>query len=109
MAQMKRGEVWLVSLDPAIGHEMKKARPAVIIQNDLGNKHSPTTIVAPITSQHLAEVYPFEVPFELDKPSKVLLNHIRTVDKQRLLKKVGVVDASTMRLVDAAIKVSLGL
>ena len=60
MVEVKRGDVWLVNLDPTIGHEIKKSRPGVIIQNDVGNKLSPITIIAPFTSQKTDKVYPFE-------------------------------------------------
>ena len=56
MADVKRGDIWLVNLDPTIGHEIKKSRPAVIIQNDLGNRYSPITVIAPITSQHTEKI-----------------------------------------------------
>ena len=61
MYEVKRGDIWLVNLDPTIGHEIKKSRPAVILQNDLGNKYSPITIIAPITSQNTEKAYPIEV------------------------------------------------
>ena len=114
MAEVKRGDIWLVNLDPAIGHEIKKSRPAVIIQNDLGNKYSPITIVAPITSQNLEKIYPIEVSLVkrgtgLEKDSKVLLNQIRAIDKKRLIKKLGNVDYETMVKIDYSIKISLGL
>mgnify|MGYP001563876852 CR=1 FL=1 len=113
MDEVKRGDIWLVNLDPTIGHEIKKSRPAVIIQNDLGNKYSPITIVAPITSQNIENVYPIEVllqrSFGLEKNSKVLLNQIRAIDKRRLIKKLGRVDNETMGKIDTSIKISLGL
>ena len=114
MAEVKRGDIWLVSLDPTIGHEIRKSRPAVIIQNDLGNKYSPITIIAPITSQNIEKAYPIEVILDkkgsgLEKTSKVLLNQIRAIDKRRLIKKLGKVDYETMAKVDASIKISLGL
>ena len=89
MKEVKRGEIWLVNLDPTIGHEIKKSRPAVIIQNDLGNKFSPLTILAPITSQNTEKLYPVEVLLNkknsgLEKESKALFNQIRSVDKSRL-------------------------
>src|SRR3990167_1804393 len=94
MQDIKRGEIWLVNLDPTLGHEIKKSRPALIIQNDIGNKYSPITIIAPITSQDIEKIYPIEVLLlkkssGLDKDSKVLLNQIRAVDKRRLMKKLG--------------------
>lgn len=114
MAEVKRGDIWLVNLDPTVGHEIKKSRPAVIIQNDLGNKFSPITIVAPITSQNIEKIYPIDVLLAkegsgLEKDSKILLNQIRAVDKKRLIKKLGNVDYEAMVRIDNAIKISLGL
>ena len=111
---MKRSEIWLVNLDPTIGHEIKKTRPAVIIQNDLGNKYSDVTIVAPVTSKQLDKVYPVEVFLPkkttgLSKNSKVLLNQIRAIDKQRLVKKTGKVNARIMQKINEALQISLGL
>lgn len=114
MAEVKRGDIWLVNLDPTIGHEIKKSRPAVIIQNDLGNKYSPITIIAPITSQNIQKIYPIDVFLakrgsDLGKDSKVLLNQIRAVDKKRLIKRLGKVGYETMNKVNNSIKISLGL
>ena len=114
MAEIKRGDIWLVNLDPTIGHEIKKSRPAVVIQNDVGNKYSLVTIVAPLTSQNLEKVYPFEVLLTKKNPgvvkdSKVLLNQIRAIDKRRLLRRFGKVDGETLGEIDEAIKISLGL
>ena len=114
MAEVKRGDIWLVSLDPTLGHEIKKSRPAVIIQNDLGNKYSPITIIVPLTSQNLDKIYPIEVFIKkeapgLDKDSKVLLNQIRAVDKRRLIKRLGQLDSETMIKIDEALKISLDL
>lgn len=112
--EVKRGEIWIVNLDPTIGHEIKKSRPAVIIQNDIGNKYSPVTIIAPITSQNLERIYPIEVFLtsdnsKLEQESKVLLNQIRAIDKIRLVKKRGKVDEETLSKIDQALKISLGL
>ena len=114
MAEVKRGDIWLVNLDPTIGHEIKKSRPAVIIQNDLGNKYSPITIIAPVTSQNIEKIYPIEVLLNkknsgLEKDSKILLNQIRAIDKRRLVKKIGKVDNEIIDKVNDAIKISLGL
>ncbi|MBS3169914.1 type II toxin-antitoxin system PemK/MazF family toxin [Candidatus Woesearchaeota archaeon] len=114
MKEIKRGDIWTVSLDPTIGHEIKKLRPAIIIQNDIGNKYSPMTIIAPITSQHTEKVFPIEVLItkenaEIEKTSKVLLNQIRAVDKERLIKRIGRLDEETVEKVNEALKVSLGL
>ncbi|RQW08939.1 type II toxin-antitoxin system PemK/MazF family toxin [candidate division KSB1 bacterium] len=113
MPSPHRGEVYLVNLDPTIGSEIKKTRPAVIIQNDVGNQYSPITIIAPITSGDKA-VYPVEVEVKkseggLDNNSLILLNQIRTVDQQRLVKRLGRLDDQTMGKVDQAIMISLGL
>ncbi len=114
MTEVRRGDIWLVGLDPTIGHETRKSCPCLIIQNNLGNQYSPTTIVAPITSQGLEHVYPVEVLLPrkgtgLQKDSKALLGQIRTVDKQRLAKRLGRVSAEMMTQVDEAVKISLGL
>lgn len=110
---VRRGDVVIVRLDPAEGHEMKKTRPAVVIQNDVGNKNSSTTIVAPATGTHRG--YPFEVqveatdsPFEQD--SSVRLDQIRVVSiDKRIHSVVGSLDAPTMTAIDDALKLSLGL
>ena len=110
----RRGEVWLVNFDPTVGSEIKKTRPAVILQNDVGNRFSSVTIVAAITSQFDISLYPTEVLIEppeggLVEASVVLLNQIRTVDERRLIKKTGVLKSMTMESVDRALKISLGL
>ncbi len=114
MQEVKRGEIWLVNLDPTIGHEIKKSRPALIIQNDIGNKYSPITIIAPITSQNLEKVYPIEVLLSkktsgLDKDSKILFNQIRAIDKRRLVRRLGKVNQEIIDKVNEAIEISLGL
>ncbi len=114
MALLQRGDIWLVNFDPTIGHEIKKSRPAVIIQNDIGNKYSSITILAPITSQGTDKIYPIEVLLTkensgLIKESKVLLNQIRAVDKKRLIKKVGRAHEEIVSRIDEALKISLGL
>lgn len=113
-ARPKRGEVYLVSFDPTVGSEIKKTRPALIVQNDIGNRYSPITIVAAITSKFDEELYPTEVlvtPPEggLHEPSVVALNQIRSIDKQRLVKRLGVVKPATMVRVDQALRISVGL
>jgi len=113
MAYPKRGDVYLVNLDPTVGSEIKKTRPAVIIQNDVGNQYSPITIIAPLTSGAEA-LYPVEVLVKapeggLSNDSLVLLNQIRAVDKRRLVKHLGTLKAETLRQVDRAITISLGL
>src|SRR3989344_3631625 len=90
----KRGEFYLVAFDPAIGAEIKKTRPALILQNDIGNRYASTTMVAAITSRKDSEPYPVNVV--VDKPegglevnSMILLDQVRTIDKSRLWKKLG--------------------
>jgi mRNA interferase MazF len=111
----QRGEIYLIAFDPALGHEIQKTRPALIIQNDVSNEYSPITIVAAISSQFRIPPHPREVPIAaglrtgLSKPSAVILNQIRSIDRLRLKKRLGVLDPATMRLVDEALKISLGL
>ena len=111
---IRRGEIYLVNLDPTVGSEQGKTRPALIIQNDVGNEFSPVTIIAPISSQPAKKQYPTEVwitPQEsgLELKSRVLLNQIRTVDKSRLQKKVGQLSTKKMMEVNQAVQISLGL
>lgn len=113
MAYPKRGSVYLVNLDLTIGSEIKKMRPAVIIQNDVGNQYSPTTIIAPITSGDEV-AYPVEVEVKapeggLNSNSLILMNQVRTIDKRRLVKYLGKLRPETIKKVDRAILISLGL
>jgi mRNA interferase MazF len=115
MTGIRRGEIHLVGFDPTIGHEIQKTRPAVIIQNDVGNRYSSLTIVAAVTSRVSSEPFPVEVTIEptkrngLSVRSSIRLDHIRTVDKQRLVRRLGKLDSSSLKRVDEAIKISLGL
>jgi mRNA interferase MazF len=110
----KRGEVYLVNFDPTIGSEIQKTRPALILQNDVANAHSPVTIVAAITTYNGGRLYPSEVEAEaftggLEHDSIILLNQLRTIDKQRLIRRLGTLDRHSMVQVAAALRVSLGL
>ncbi|MEK7099153.1 MAG: type II toxin-antitoxin system PemK/MazF family toxin [Patescibacteria group bacterium] len=110
----KRGEVYLVSFDPTVGAEVKKTRPALILQNDIGNRYSPITIVAAITSRAEEDLYPTDVLVKspaggLRVDSLVLLDQIRSIDKQRLIQRLGVLNEDSMDSVDRAIEISLGL
>ncbi|OGG53776.1 PemK family transcriptional regulator [Candidatus Kaiserbacteria bacterium RIFCSPHIGHO2_01_FULL_55_79] len=110
----RRGDVWIVNFDPTIGSEIKKTRPAVVLQNDIGNHFSAVTIVAAISSHTDDELYPTEVLIRvpeggLEKSSVVLLNQIRTIDTSRLIKKIGVLKSGTIESVDRALEISLGL
>jgi mRNA interferase MazF len=114
VASPRRGEVYFVSFDPAVGSEIQRTRPALILQNDIANRHSPITIVAAITSQFEEPLYPTEVlitPPEggLTAPSVVLLNQIRSIDRRRLVRRVGTVAQEILERVNRAIEVSLGL
>ena len=114
VVQPRRGEVYLVSLDPTVGAEIKKTRPAVVVQNDPANRRSPLTIVAAITAQFEEPLYPTEVLVPaseggLTVDSVVLLNQIRSVDKGRLVRRLGVLKPETMKEVDRALLLSLGL
>jgi mRNA interferase MazF len=114
VANPRRGEVYLVDFDPSRGAEIQKTRPALVIQNDIGNQHSPLTIVAAVTSS-----VPFRIPafkILIDAPegglavdSVVLLNQIRTVDRSRLGRRLGKLSSRTMARIDEALRISLGL
>jgi len=114
VAPPKRGEVYLVNFDPTIGSEIKKTRPALILQNDVANRWSPITVVAAITSQFEELLYPTEVLIKAPEAgvttdSVVLLNQIRSVDKQRLIRRIGILKKETMKRVDRALLISLGI
>ena len=114
MAVIKRVDIVLVSLDPVVGSEQGKTRPALVIQNDIGNEYSPTTIVAPITSKLFSQQFPTNVEIDktnspLKENSTILLNQIRTIDKSRIIKNYGKLTSQKMREVDEAITNSLGL
>jgi mRNA interferase MazF len=107
-----RGEVWVVNFNPGRGSEQRGRRPALIIQNDVGNRYASTTIVAAITTT--VRKYPVTVVLDcheggLEQPSIVNLSQILTVDKRRLMKKLGTISAVHLAEVDAALTISLGL
>ncbi len=111
---VRRGDIYYADLSPVVGSEQGGLRPVLIVQNDVGNKHSPTVIAAAITSRmsktrlptHI-DVYANKVG--LAKDSVILLEQIRTIDKKRLKEKMGHLDDSLMREVDDAISISFGL
>ena len=112
MKEIKRGEVYYADLSPVRGSEQGGVRPVLILQNDTGNKHSPTTLVAAITSRKTKAALPTHVPFTADfmkAESIVLLEQIRTIDKTRLDGYIGKIDKKTMGAVDKAIVVSFGI
>jgi mRNA interferase MazF len=110
----KRGEIYLVNFDPTLGAEIQKTRPALILQNDVSNEYSPITVVAAITSKFTEPLYPTQVLIRvpeggLEVDSVVLLNQIRSIDKQRLIKRLGMLHQEAIAQVDRAIQISLGL
>ena len=114
MVGIKRGEIFLVNFKPVKGSEQGGIRPAIIVQNDVSNKFSPLTIVAPITSKIYEKELPTNVFIDkkdsnLDKDSTILLNQIRTIDKKRIVKKLGFLNELLMKKVDLAIEASLRL
>ena len=111
---VKRGEIYYADLSPVVGSEQGGIRPVLIVQNDVGNKYSPTVIAAAITSKMSKTKLPthIDVPGEdtgLAKDSIILLEQIRTIDKKRLKEKMGHLDDATMTSVNNAIEVSFGL
>ncbi len=109
-----RGEIYLANLEPVVGSEQGGIRLVVILQNNVGNKHSPTTIAAPITTKRVPNslpihVFVFATRSGLPQDSCVLLEQIRVLDKSRLTEKIGRVNAVTMDYIDAALKISIGL
>jgi mRNA interferase MazF len=103
----KRGEIYLVNFDPTIGHETKKVRPALIISNNINNEYSPVITVIPLSS-NVTRVYPFEVfvpsDIGLEKDSKIMVNQIMTVDKERVGKKLSPIPREIIKKVEGAIK-----
>jgi mRNA interferase MazF len=111
---VKRGDVFFADLSPVVGSEQGGIRPVLIIQNDIGNRFSPTVIVAAITAQIQKAKLPTHVEIEaevhgFDRDSVILLEQIRTIDKQRLTDKITHLDEETMRKVDDALQISVGL
>ncbi len=111
---IKRGDIYYADLSPVVGSEQGGMRPVLIVQNDTGNKHSPTVIAAAITSQINKARLPTHIELEarsygLSKDSVILLEQIRTIDKRRLKERMGKLDDALMNKVDNAIAVSFGL
>ncbi|MDR0813191.1 MAG: type II toxin-antitoxin system PemK/MazF family toxin [Oscillospiraceae bacterium] len=108
-----RGELYYADLNPVVGSEQGGIRPVIILQNDVGNRHSPTVIVAAITSKAMKATLPthclLSVESGLDRDSVALLEQIRTIDKRRLKDYVGTLGQEDMQAVDTALAVSVGL
>ena len=111
---VKRGDIFYADLSPVVGSEQGGVRPVLIVQNDTGNRHSPTVIAAAITSQTGKAKLPTHIElaamsYGLPKDSVILLEQIRTLDKRRLREHMGRLDSALMKQVDSAIAVSFGL
>lgn len=111
---IKRGEIYYADLSPVVGSEQGGVRPVLIVQNDMGNKHSPTVIAAAITSQKEKAKLPTHIDLNavscgLAKDSVVLLEQIRTIDKKRLKERMGELDTVSMTKVNTALSISFGL
>ena len=105
----KRGEIYWVNLDPTVGGETKKTRPALVVSNDIGNEMANIIMVAPITSK-IKNIYPFEVKVSVaGKLGKIMVNQCRAVDKSRLTSKMDIIDHETMKSVEDALKIVFGL
>ena len=111
---VKRGDIYYADLSPVIGSEQGGIRPVLVVQNDIGNKFSPTIIAAAVTSQINKAKMPTHIEisaaeYGLNKDSVILLEQIRTIDKKRLKEKIGHLDDILMKRVDDAITISFGL
>ena len=111
---VKRGDIYYADLSPVVGSEQGGVRPVLIIQNDVGNRYSPTVIAAAITSKQSQNKLPTHSPIEagdcgLQRDSVVLLEQVRTLDKRRLKEKMGSVDVQSMKAINQALSVSFGL
>lgn len=111
---IRRGDIFYADLSPVVGSEQGGTRPVLVLQNDIGNQYSPTTIIAAITSQISKAKLPTHIEIKannsgLEKNSVILLEQIRTIDKSRLLEKVTTLNDEVMIKVNQAIEISLGL
>ena len=111
---IKRGEIFLAALDPVVGHEISNTGPVIVVSNNVGNKYSGTVTIIPVTSKNLTKIYPFEIYLpretsQLKKDSKGKADQIRTLDKARLIKPIGRLNAALLINMDKAIKIHLNL
>ena len=114
MLIIKRGEIYFAQLNPVIGSEQGGVRPVLVVQNDIGNQYSPTTVILAITGRINKAKMPTHVEIQaeeygLERDSVILAEQIRTIDKMRLKQKIAALDEETMSKVDQALIVSLGL
>lgn len=111
---VRRGDIYYANLNPVLGSEQGGLRPVLILQNDIGNTYSPTTIIAAITSRIKRAKLPTHIElksnrYQLEKDSVILLEQLRTIDKQRLKERIGHLDEEIMAKVNTALEVSLSL
>ena len=111
---VKRGDIYYADLSPVIGSEQGGVRPVLVVQNDVGNRYSPTVIAAAITSQINKAKMPTHIEISaedcgLSRDSVVLLEQVRTIDKRRLKEKIGYLDDDRMEKVNTALSISFGL
>ena len=114
MSMVKRGDIYYADLSPVVGSEQGGMRPVLIVQNDTGNKHSPTVIAAAITSQVGKARLPTHIElsaqsYGLSRDSVILLEQIRTIDKKRLKERMGTLDSTAMDKINNALSISFGL
>jgi Growth inhibitor len=114
VGEIKRGDIFYADLGPTLGCEQGGKRPVIIVQNNMGNKHAPTVMIAPLTTRK-KNLLPTHIEIEesqltgVKAPSIVLLEQVRTIDKQRMRNRMGMVPLYTLEQIDKALKVSLGL
>jgi mRNA interferase MazF len=111
---IKRGEIYLAALDPALGRDICKTRPVVVVSNNKNNVFSGTVTVLPISSQNLDKVYPFEVLLtkgtgNLPKDSKAKADQIRTLDRARIIKQIGALGSIEIKEIEEAIRIHLDI
>ena len=109
-----RGEIWYADLSPSFGSEQGGLRPVLVVQNDVGNKYAPTTIIAPITSSVTKKPLPTHLHLQagegnLSAESIILFEQMKVIDKQRLRSKIGIISAETIEKANQALKISLGI
>ena len=113
-SEIRRGDLYYADLSPVVGSEQGGVRPVLVIQNNIGNKYSPTIIIAAITSQINKAKLPTHIEisaneYGLNKDSVILLEQIRTIDNKRLREKIGCLDKNMMLKIDNSLQISLGL
>jgi mRNA interferase MazF len=111
---ISRGDIFLAALDPVIGREIAKTRPVLVVSNNINNQYAGTVTVLPVTSKNLQKIYPFEILLlkpigNLPKDSKAKADQIRTLDKARLIKRIGSLQQDEMTTVEEAMRIHLAI